>query len=235
MNINLGRWYNYSLYNNIEDGSENLEVYDVDMGADSSYKIGGIIEGTETNDTKFIPSSLLNYGWDSSGEDSSGENMAPIINFSKNKKGLLQIPGPHITPNKSNEQDGSYFSEEDGNVTTNLSTGPDHVVAHNLHGNYVYYQRWPCKVQTEENLTLNRVGADPPLNGNSFKDGNEDKYECDYWVRIIWPDYEITDPASLGQSSASDDPLDDISVEYPTGGAPGSDTKNIQIRLTQIA
>jgi len=232
MNINLGRWYNYSLYNSIEDGSENLEVYDVDMGDDGSSQIGGIIGQLESNDTKFIPSSLLNYGWDSSGVDSSGENMAPIINFSKNKKGLLQIPGPHITPNKSNEQDGSYFSEEDGNVTTNLSTGPDHVVAHNLHGNYVYYQRWPCKVQTAQNLTLNRDGADPPLDGDSFKDGNGNKYECDYWIRIIWPDYEIVDPASRMTSAPT---IDDISVEYPTGGAPGSDTKNIQIRLTQIA
>ena len=80
----------------------------------------------------------MNYGW--TAWDSPGtENVAPIINFSKNKKGLLQIPGPHITPNKNNDQDGSYFSEEDGNVTTSLSTGPDHVVSHNLHGNYVYH------------------------------------------------------------------------------------------------
>lgn len=228
MNINLGRWYNYTIDNKkgALDGSGNLEVYDKDMVDNGDSKIGGITKN-DSNSSKFIPSSLLNYGW--TDWDSSGtENVAPIINFSKNKKGLLQIPGPHITPNKINNQDGSYFSEEDGNVTTSLSTGPDHVVTHNLHGNYVYYQRWACKVQTVDNLAGERL-TDPTqsLTGDSFKEGNGDKYECDYWIRIIWPDYEV--------ASYSGNDINGLEIRKPEGINPGNETKNIQIRLTQIA
>ena len=179
------------------------------------------------NKSKFIPSSLLNYGWDSS--------SVPIINFSTNQKGLLQIPGPHITPQLSSEQGGSYFSPDDGNVTTNLSTGPDYVVTHNLHGNYVYYQRWPCKVQTDINLHSSRertAGAARGLTGPSFNNSpgsglTEDDYECDYWVRIIWNEYEVDSVTPSG--------IDDIKLKPPRGTEPTSSTKNIQIRVTQIA
>jgi len=229
MNINLGRWYNYTIDNKKGplDGSENLEVYDKDMVDNGDSKIGGITI-TDSNSSKFIPSSLLNYGW--TAWDSPGtENVAPIINFSKNKKGLLQIPGPHITPNKNNDQDGSYFSEEDGNVTTSLSTGPDHVVSHNLHGNYVYYQRWACKVQTEDNIKDERItNPTQSLTGDSFKEGMEDKYECDYWIRIIWPEYEVKKETGVNG-------IDGVKIRTPKGENPTNETKNIQIRLTQIA
>tara|TARA_B100001250_G_scaffold300903_1_gene262588 strand:+ start:2620 stop:4800 length:2181 start_codon:yes stop_codon:yes gene_type:complete len=240
MNINLGRWYNYTIDNqkgeNL-DGSGNLEVYDNGMYEDGPDFIGGNTStrmSAETqgglNKSKFIPSSLLNYGWDSSG-------AAPIINFSTNQKGLLQIPGPHITPQLGHEQGGSYFSSDDGNVTTNLSTGPDYVVTHNLHGNYVYYQRWPCKVQTDINLHSSRertAGAARGLTGPSFNNSpgsglTEDDYECDYWVRIIWNEYEVSG------AGATPSDIDDIKLIPPQGTDPTSSTKNIQIRVTQIA
>lgn len=236
MNINLGRWYNYTINNKKGDldDSGNLEVYDTRMSENGNKIMGGNTETIEdsvssTNKSIFIPSSLEKYGWSSSG-------APPIINFSTNQKGLLQIPGPHITPQLSSEQGGSYFSSADGNVTTNLSTGPDYVVAHNLHGNYVYYQRWPCKVQTDINLHSSAeryASAARKLTGPSFNNSpgsglTEDDYECDYWIRIIWNEYEV--------DGANDpDDIDEIKLIPPTGMDPESASKNIQIRVTQIA
>ena len=238
MNINLGRWYNYTINNKkgVLDGSENLEVYDTrmsDNGDSNNKKMGGntAVYVNEENKSIFIPSSLLNYGWSSSG-------APPIINFSTNQKGLLQIPGPHITPQLSSEQGGSYFSSADGNVTTNLSTGPDYVVAHNLHGNYVYYQRWPCKVQTDNNLHSSAeryASAARKLTGPSFNNSpgsglTEDSYECDYWIRIIWNEYEVD-----GAPAEAPQDIDEIKLIPPTGQDPETTSKNIQIRVTQIA
>ena len=65
MNINLGRWYNYTINNKkgVLDGSENLEVYDTrmsDNGDSNNKKMGGntAVYVNEENKSIFITSSL---------------------------------------------------------------------------------------------------------------------------------------------------------------------------------